>query len=263
MDVQDHVRTHYAGDDLAGQVLAALSAAGVDVERLGPADLFPVDQLHVGGAAATQHLLDSLPLTPGQRLLDVGCGIGGPSRMAAMSGAEATGVDLTPEFVEAAQILSERVGLGDRVTFTTTAAEQLPFPDDSFDVTIMVHVGMNVPDKESVFTEVRRVLVPGGTFGVYDQMRTSEDDLPYPLPWAHDEQSSFVESVEDYRRHLEAAGFTIADVQDRTDATRVPPAPGPVTNAVIFGPAFVERIDNNVAATKAGLLTAQVVVAQA
>ena len=36
----------------------ALSAAGVDVEGLGPADLFPVDQLHAGGVAATQHLLD-------------------------------------------------------------------------------------------------------------------------------------------------------------------------------------------------------------
>ncbi len=263
MDVQDLVRTHYAGDDLSGHVLAALSAAGVDVERLGPADLFPVDQLHVGGAAATQHLLDSLHLAPGQRLLDVGCGIGGPSRMAAMSGAEVTGLDLTPEFVEAAQALTERVGLGDRARFTTTAAEQLPFPDDSFDVAIMVHVGMNVPDKESVFTELRRVLVPGGLFGIYDQMRTSNEALPYPLPWANDEQSSFVDSLEDYRRHLEAAGFTVTDVQDRTDSTRVAPAPGPVTNAVIFGPAFVERIGNNVAATKAGLLTAQVVLARA
>ena len=180
-----------------------------------------------------------------------------------MSGVETTGVDLTPEFVEAAQVLTERVGLGGRATFTTTAAEQLPFPDASFDVAIMLHVGMNVPEKEAVFTEVHRVLVPGGMFGVYDQMRTSDEDLPYPLPWAEGEPSSFVESVEDYRRHLEAAGFTVTDVQDRTDSAQVRPAPGPVTNAVIFGPAFVERIGNNVAATKAGLLTAQVVLARA
>jgi MPBQ/MSBQ methyltransferase len=262
MDVRELVTDHYGSDDLSGAILRALAEAGTDVDALGPADLFPVDQLHAGGPAATGHLLDRLQVAPGVRLLDVGCGIGGGSRMAAMAGAEVTGADLTAEFVETATVLTERVGLGERATFATTAAEQLPFEDDSFDAAMLVHVGMNVPDKAALFTEVHRVLVPGGVFGLYEQVRGADDDLPYPLPWAEDERSSFVESVEDYQRHLATAGFTVYEVEDRTAATAVPPPPGPVTNAVVFGPAFVERIGNNISATKAGLLRASLLLAR-
>jgi len=59
------------------------------------------------------------------------------------------------------------------------------------------------------------------------------------------------------------AGFTVEDVEDRTPSTMGPPPAGPVTNAVIFGPVFMERIGNNVQATKAGLLGAQVILARA
>jgi ubiquinone/menaquinone biosynthesis C-methylase UbiE len=183
--------------------------------------------------------------------------------MAAVAGAEVTGADLTPEFVETATVLSERVGLGDRVRFVTTAAEELPFVDHSFDAAMMVHVGMNVPDKAALFSEVHRVLRSGGRFGLYEQVRGAAGDLPYPLPWAADQQSSFVETVEAYRDHLEDAGFTVLDVEDRTSAGAVPPPPGPVTNAVIFGPAFGERIANNISASKAGLLGAVLVLARA
>jgi MPBQ/MSBQ methyltransferase len=94
-------------------------------------------------------------------------------------------------------------------------------------------------------------------------VRAGDGDLPYPLPWAEDERSSFVERIEDYTRQLEAVGFTVEEVEDRTSFTMGGPPPGPVTNAVIFGPAFVQRIGNNIAATKAGLLAAMVVVARA
>jgi MPBQ/MSBQ methyltransferase len=261
--VRELVTDHYGSDDLSGAILRALAEAGTDVGALGPADLFPVDQLHAGGPAATGHLLDRLHVAPGVRLLDVGCGIGGGSRMAAMVGAEVTGVDLTSEFVETATVLTERVGLGERATFVTTAAEQLPFEDGSFDAAMLVHVGMNVPDKAALFTEVHRALRPGGLFGVYDQVRTGKGDLPFPLPWAEDERSSFVETAEAYRDHLEGAGFTVVDVEDRTSAGAVPPPPGPVTNAVVFGDAFVQRIGNNISATKSGLLGASLLLARA
>src|SRR5881409_3118923 len=109
MDVRDLVRSHYSGADLAEHVLAALAAAGADVDHLGPADLFPVDQLHAGGPEAGRHLLDRVGVGPGIHLLDVGCGIGGTSRMAGITGAEVTGIDLSPAFVDAATTLTERV----------------------------------------------------------------------------------------------------------------------------------------------------------
>ena len=263
VDVRDLVRNHYGTADLSERILRALAEAGIDIDHLGEKDLFPVDQLHAGGAPATQHVLDRLDVGPGMRLLDVGCGIGGASRMAAMYGAQVTGIDLSAEFVDAATVLTDRVGLAERATFVTTDGESMPLEDGSFDAAVMVHVGMNVPDKEALFAEVHRVLRPGGTFAVYEQVRAADGDLTYPLPWAEDERSSFVESVEDYQRHLTAAGFTDAEVEDRTASTAGPPPPGPVTNAVVFGPGFMERIGNNIAATKAGLLAAAVIVARA
>ena len=99
-----------------------------------------------------------------------------------MTGATVTGIDLTPEFVETARLLSDRVGLGGRTEFRTTAGESMPLDDKSFDAAVMVHVGMNVPDKTAVFAEVHRVLRPGGRFALYEQVRTGEGELPYPLP---------------------------------------------------------------------------------
>jgi MPBQ/MSBQ methyltransferase len=263
MDVRDLVRGHYGAGDLSDAILTVLAEAGVDTDHLGAADLFPVDQLHVGGAMATKQVLDRLDVGPGVRLLDVGCGIGGVARMAAMAGAEVTGIDLTPEFVEAASALTRAVGLSDRVTFLTTPGESLPLDDGSFDAAVMVHVGMNVPDKQAVFEEVRRVLVPGGRFAVFEQMLIGDDDLTYPMPWAEDERSSFVETVEDYRVALEAAGFGIDAVEDLTVSTAGGPPPGALSPAAVFGPVFITRVGNNVAATRAGQLGSILVVARA
>jgi ubiquinone/menaquinone biosynthesis C-methylase UbiE len=263
MDVRDLVRQHYGAGDLSEGILVALAEAGTDVEHLTAPDVYPVDQLHAGGVAATAHLLERLGVGPGMRVLDVGCGIGGPSRLAASYGAQVTGIDLTPAFVEAATTLTARVGLGDRATFVSTPGETLPFDDGSFDAAFMVHVGMNIPVKQDVFTEVHRVLVPGGRFALFEQMHTGRGDVTYPMPWAEDERSSFVESVEDYRTQLEAAGFSVEDVEDRTESTLGPPPAGPLSPMTVFGPVFAERIRNNVAATRAGLLGAVLVVARA
>lgn len=263
MDVRELVRGHYGQGNLSDAILVVLTEAGTDVNRLVAGDLLPVDQLHAGGAAATKHLLGLLDVGPGLRLLDVGSGIGGTSRLAAMAGAKVTGIDLTPEFVDAATDLTARVGLSDRASFVTAPGESLPFEDGSFDAAVMVHVGMNIPDKTPVFAEVHRVLAPSGRFAIYEQMRTGPGDLPYPLPWAEDERSSFVESAEDYGAQLEAAGFTIEFVDDHTAATLGPPPAGALSPVAVFGPVFAQRVGNNVAATRAGLLGAIVIVARA
>ncbi|MCW2819221.1 MAG: hypothetical protein JWR42_2008 [Marmoricola sp.] len=263
MDVQELVTRHYGHEGVTAGVLAALAGAGIDVDALRVQDLAPVDQLHAGGAPATAHLLDQLDLRPGTTLLDVGCGIGGPARLAAVRGLRVTGVDLTPQLLEAARDLTERVGLGDQVTFAVTPAESLPFPDGSFEAAIMVHVGMNVPDKRSLLAEVHRVLAPGGLFAAYEQVRRAEGDLPFPMPWAEDERSSFVESVEDYVEHLRATGFEVLEVEDRTAATLGGPPPGSLSPAAVFGEVFVDRLRRNVAATRDGLLGAALIVARA
>ena len=112
---------------------------------------------------------------------------------------------------------------------------------------MIIHVGMNIPDKPAVFAEVRRLLKPGGTFGLYEQMQVGEGVPNYPLPWAEDERSSFVEAPEAYALALESNGFVVEQTEDRRRATAGPPGPEPrLSPAAVFGPSFAERIGNNI-----------------
>ena len=92
-------------------------------------------------------------------LLDIGCGIGGPSRFfAAEGGCRVTGIDLTEDYVRTAEALARRVGLDRRVSYRQASALDLPFEAGTFDGAYMMHVGMNIEDKPRLFAEVRRVL---------------------------------------------------------------------------------------------------------
>jgi ubiquinone/menaquinone biosynthesis C-methylase UbiE len=263
MATEETVRDHYSGDGLEARVLDALREHGVDVDHLKVDDLSGLDQLHAGGVASTEHLLDALGVTADSRVLDVGSGIGGPSRVAATRGCAVTGVDLSPDFVDVARAITERVGLTDRASFEVGSATAMPFDDATFDRAMLNHVGMNIEAKDRVFAEVRRVLVPGGRFAVYEQMRVADGDLTFPMPWAEDESSSFVETRERYRELLEDAGFRIEADEDRTAFAAGPPEPGALTPAPVFGAGFVERIGNNIAATMAGTLKPILIVARA
>jgi MPBQ/MSBQ methyltransferase len=266
MDSEHVVRNHYSGDDLEGVVLDALRRAGADLAALQVGDLAGLDQLHAGSVPATEHLLDSLDLRSGMTLLDVGCGVGGPARLAAArNGCRVTGIDLSPDFVDLASKLTEWMGLTGQVAFDVGSATDLPYSDGSFARAMLNHVGMNIPDKARVFAEVRRVLEPGGLFAVYEQMRTADGELTYPLPWAEDETSSFVESRDRYTELLGAAGFTLERNEDRTAALAAagPPPHGVLTPGDLFGPGFAERIGNNLAASAAGILSPVFMVARA
>jgi ubiquinone/menaquinone biosynthesis C-methylase UbiE len=215
-DVEERVARHYARSDLEAAILDALAASGRDLERLGPADLAPVDEFHTGGRQATIELAAQIDLTPDMHLLDVGCGIGGASRFfAAEHGCRVTGIDLTADYVRTAEALARRVGLGARVSYRQASALALPFEAETFDGAYMMHVGMNIEDKPALFAEVRRVLRPGGVFAIYDVMQTGEGELSFPVHWAASAHTSFVASPEDYRRALEAAGFQVQRQRDR------------------------------------------------
>src|SRR5207244_12400350 len=74
------VADHYKKRALGDAILAGLKAAGKDIERLTPDDLAPVDEFHSGGRNATIRLAQLAGITGSERVLDVGCGIGGPPR---------------------------------------------------------------------------------------------------------------------------------------------------------------------------------------
>jgi len=109
-------------------------------------------------------------LAPGERVLDVGCGAGLDSLVAAqMVGPEGsvTGLDMTPEMLAKARLSAAELGL-DHVRFVDGDAERLPFDDESFDVVISNGVVDLIPDKDAVFAGLHRVLVPGGRIQLAD-----------------------------------------------------------------------------------------------
>jgi ubiquinone/menaquinone biosynthesis C-methylase UbiE len=216
MTPEASVASHYSRPRIVDTILAAFAKAGKDPAHLAAADLAGVDQFHVGGAAATEDLAAQMDLRPGIRLLDIGCGLGGPARYFAGLGCRVTGVDLTPEFVEAARHLTSLAGI-DAIDFHQTSAGALPLDPATFDGAYLIHVGMNIPDKAAVFREVRRVLKPGAVFAVFDIMRAADGPIRYPVPWASTEATSFVETPAVYRAALESAGFRVTAERNRRD----------------------------------------------
>jgi ubiquinone/menaquinone biosynthesis C-methylase UbiE len=216
MTTEPAVASHYGLPRIVDTILAALSQAGKDPAHLAATDLAGVDQFHVGGAQATEDLGGSMDLRPEMRLLDIGCGLGGPARFfAGDRGCRVTGIDLTPEFVAAAEHLTHLVGMDGVVDFRLASATSLPFEPATFDGAYMIHVGMNIPDKAAVFQEARRVLKPGAVFAVFDVMRMSDAPIRYPVPWASSEATSFVETPAAYRAALESAGFRVTAERER------------------------------------------------
>lgn len=216
MDMERQVATHYTHGSLLQAILDAVKQMGKDPERLAAMDLATGDEFHLGWLPATVALAKDLGLASGMHVLDVGSGIGGPARyFAEAHQCRVTGIDLTEEFVQVAAELTRRCGLSDRVSFRQGSALDLPFVAKGFDAATLIHVGMNIHDKAKLFAEVRRVLKPGALFCVYEVMLAGEGDLPYPMPWAHSAETSFVETPDTYRHLLGAAGFKIEREENR------------------------------------------------
>jgi ubiquinone/menaquinone biosynthesis C-methylase UbiE len=274
MSTEQQVAKHYTHGSLLQVILGALRQMGNDTERLSALDLSTGDELHLGWLPATVALAKDLGLAAGLHVLDVGSGLGGPARyFAEAHRCRVTGVDLTQEFVDVANELTRRCGLGDRVTFRQGSALDLPFGADTFDAATLIHVGMNIADKAKLFGEVRRVLRSGGLFGVYEVMRAGQGDLPYPMPWAQTSETSFVETPETYRGLLGAAGFRLereenrrAFVLDLARQTRqkIEKEGLPALNQqLLIGPAFRERIGNVMTTLERGAIAPIQMVARA
>ena len=153
------VETHYGRSDLGEAILAALKAAGKDLDHLTPDDLAPIDEFHGGQRPATIRLAELVGFTGTERVLDVGSGLGGPSRYLAWHyGCRVSGVDLTAEFVRIAEMLTRLTRLTDKADFRHGNALELPFEDMSFDVVWSQNAAMNIADRDRLYREMRRVL---------------------------------------------------------------------------------------------------------
>lgn len=262
---QPSVQEHYGQEDLRGRVAQALEYAGMGEGTLNPDQLAPLDQFHVGGLEATDELAEEMRLKPGDWLLDVGSGLGGPARhLAARYGCYVTGIDLSPAYVDLSRMLTERCDLSEGLSFVEGNALELPFPDESFDHAWTIHVAMNIADRDTLYAGIARVLKPGGLFAIYDVVLGSGNPT-YPLPWASTPEISFLLSPEAMRESLERAGFEVVLWRDHTDealawfagqqaAMQLAPQKSPLSIGVVMGPGFGTMAANLVQNLKEGRL---------
>ncbi|WP_353645150.1 class I SAM-dependent methyltransferase [Mesorhizobium sp. WSM2239] len=253
--IEQEVVQHWTHGSLEEAIRSGLIASGHSLDRLQPDDLAPVDEFHMGGREATVHLAEKIDLKAGTTVLDIGSGIGGPARfLADRYGCRVVGIDVTPEYVKVAESLTGMVGLAGQVAFKVASATALPFDAESFDAALLIHVAMNIADKEKLCAEVARVLRIGGVFGVYEVMRTSDGDLSYPVPWAETAALSFLATPATFRQALERGGFVVVAEDDRRDfaldffrriRTRmIESGPPPLGIHLHMGPTASEKIAN-------------------
>jgi ubiquinone/menaquinone biosynthesis C-methylase UbiE len=114
---------------------------------------------------------------------------------------------------------------------------------------------MNIPAKDKMYAQARRVLKPGGIFAVYDVLQGEGGDVVFPVPWAREPSISHLATPDEMKRLLAGAGFKILEAQDSTEesaqwfeqmAARMAQGPPPVTFQAFLGGDFPEMARNQV-----------------
>lgn len=247
------VAAHYGGAGIAARILDALRTAAGPAQPVTAAALAPFDHFHGGGAAATADLAALLALKPGERVLDIGAGVGGPARfIAARHDVDVTAVDLTEDFCTAAVALNTATGFGGRVHVVAGSAVALPLADAAFDAAWSHNVVMNVADKPQFYREAFRVLRPGGRLALSNLCAGPDGDPYFPVPWATSADTSFLQTPAAMRAGLKAAGFDIVQFRDVTadivkaasgDGGAAPPAPPSALDILMGESAAAMRVN--------------------
>ena len=173
------------------------------------------------------YLALKMGIQEGQRVLDVGCGVGGPAReISKFTGCTVIGLNNNDYQVERGTRYAQKEGLANQVSLTKGDFTQMSFSDNSFDAVYAIEATVHAPSLEGIYSEIFRVLKPDGVFGVYEWLMTenyNNDDPRHRTIRLGIEQGNGISNMEKVSVALDAmkkAGFQLElneDLADRND----------------------------------------------
>ncbi|KAF8764356.1 Phosphoethanolamine N-methyltransferase 3 like protein [Argiope bruennichi] len=174
--------------------------------------------LSTGGESTTGKYIERLDLKPGQKVLDVGCGIGGHSfYMAEKYDVEVLGVDLSVNMMTVAtEYLSERPHLDKKVKFVICDITKSVYDDASFDTIYSRDTLLHIPNKEELFRNFEKWLKPGGKILFTDYSRSDKEVSPNFEQYIKDRGYNLL-TLQQYKELLENCGFVNVKAEDATE----------------------------------------------
>jgi sarcosine/dimethylglycine N-methyltransferase len=199
-------------------ILTKLRASRGHLDGLRPEELFPHDQDHYGGLAATDELARGAQVSNGSRVADFCAGLGGTVRyLAHKYRADVTGIELTPARVSGAQELTRRVGLHGAARIVEGNVMDVPLPDASIDAVVSQEAFCHIPDVKRAVAEAFRILRTDGRLAFTDWIANQ------PLT-AADAQLLWegmaiqpLRSIPEYRSLVESVGLRVISTKDLTE----------------------------------------------
>jgi sterol 24-C-methyltransferase len=167
------------------------------------------------------YLAGKLQIMPGAHVLDCGCGIGGPARnIHRFTGAKITAVTLNHSQVNRGNVLCKQEGVAGMVELVQADFMKLPFADNTFDAVFAIESTCHAPDRNGVYSEILRVLKPGGVFACYEWCLTDTYDAGNALHRTIKKDIEVGDGLPDIvhtsvcTRALKTVGFEILETRD-------------------------------------------------
>jgi len=208
--------------DRVERVLKELEAAGfAPDQRLTVQDLAPFDHMHYCGTAAVDRAIADCRIGLGQKVVEIGSGVGGPARwVAANAGADVTALELQSDLNALAMTLTARTGLGPKVHHLCANILDGPPPGAPFDHALSFLCFLHIPDRRRLLSVVRSSLANGGSLYIEDYVGLRQLSSAEAAALATKVMCPYVPDRDRYLADLGEAGFTIDAHDDMTGPWR-------------------------------------------